>query len=366
MTKIEELGLVHTGLLNTPLEFMPALTKRLGKGNLYIKRDDLTGLAFGGNKTRKLDYIVKYALDNHYTALLTFGGVQTNHGRLTAAAAIRYGLKPILVLKGKKPARMSGNVLLDRLMGVDLYYCDLSAADKLPESKQKAAKDAFLNKAAERITREYAKRGEKVLVVPTGGSTVLGACGYVQAVAEIMRQMKEQQIEAKHLVVGYGSTGTFSGLWAGARYYHAPFEVIGIPIRPDYHPLEECVTLINQLSQRFNMGFTAARSDIHLETGEEDCCYGGTGYNEPDPLTQQYIKMLAETEAIFTDPCYTGKVLHGFIDLVEKGKIAQDGGAIFLHTGGLPGLWTEEHLASMNKTYWSDSRKDSVHEWVME
>ena len=337
----------------------------MGKGNLYIKRDDLTGLAMGGNKTRKLDYIVKYALDNGYTALMTFGGTQTNHGRLTAAAAIRFGLKPIMVLKGKKPEKMSGNVLLDRLMGVDLYYCDMSAADKLPADQQKAAKDRFLKETADRIIAEYAKKGEKVLSVPIGGSTVLGACGYVQAIPEIMQQMKDQHIEAKHLVAGYGSTGTFAGLYAGARYYHAPFEVIGIPIEPEYNSIDECVDLINEVSKQFEMGFTVTRDDLHLEMGEGENFYGGVGYNAPDHITQRYIKMLAETEAIFTDPCYTGKVLHGFIDLIEKGKIAQDGGAIMLHTGGLPGLWTEEHLDSMNEIFWSDPEKDSVHELIM-
>ena len=112
--KLENLQRVPTGYINTPLEYLPGLTKELGKGKLYIKRDDMTGLAMGGNKARKLDYIVKYALDNGYTALMTFGGVQTNHGRLTVAAAVRYGLKPILVLKGKKPDQLSGNLLLDR------------------------------------------------------------------------------------------------------------------------------------------------------------------------------------------------------------------------------------------------------------
>lgn len=141
--KINELKHVPVGYVNTPLEYMPALTKKLGKGKLYIKRDDMTGLALGGNKARKLDYIVKYALDNGYTALMTFGGNQTNHGRLTVAAAIRYGLKPILILKGSKPEYMSGNVLLDRLMGADIYFADTSAADALPEAERNAAKKKF-------------------------------------------------------------------------------------------------------------------------------------------------------------------------------------------------------------------------------
>ena len=145
---IETLKRAPAGCVNTPLEYMPRLTRELGGGRLYIKRDDLTGLALGGNKARKLDYIVQYALDNGYTALMTFGGVQTNHGRLTAAAAIRYGLKPILVLKGARPDYLSGNLLLDRLMGCDLRFVDDTAAESLPEAEREEAKRRFLEECA--------------------------------------------------------------------------------------------------------------------------------------------------------------------------------------------------------------------------
>ncbi|MCI2056943.1 MAG: pyridoxal-phosphate dependent enzyme [Oscillibacter sp.] len=359
--KIENLKKAQVGYVNTPLEKMSALSEALGKGNLYIKRDDMTGLALGGNKARKLDYIVQFALDNGYTALMTFGGVQTNHGRLTVAAAVRFGLKPILVLKGAKPDYMSGNLLLDRLMGADIYFVDTTAADKLPEEQQAAAKKKFLDECTEKIVAQYEAKGEKVLNIPIGGQTVIGSAGYIQAIPEIMRQMKEQNIQAKHLVVGYGSTGTFAGLWAGAKYYHAPFEVIGIPIEPDYRPVNETVDFINELSRTFELGFTCKEEDLHLEMGGEGSdFYGGVGYNEPDHTTQSYIEMLAKTEAIFADPCYTGKVLHGFVDLLERGVIPAGDGAILMHTGGAPGLWTKEHLDSMQETYWSDETTDHV------
>ena len=363
--KIEQLNYVPAGYLNTPLEYMPALTKKLGRGKLYIKRDDMTGLALGGNKARKLNYIVQYALENGYTALMTFGGVQTNHGRLTVAAAIRYGLKPILVLKGAKPDYMSGNLLLDRLMGSDIRFVDTTAAESLPEPERSRVKQEYLDKCTAEIIAEYEARGDKVLSVPVGGQTVVGSAGYVQAIPEIMRQMEEQGIQAKHLVVGYGSTGTFAGLWAGAKYYNAPFEVLGIPIEPDYRPTEETAAFINQLSDTFEMGFHCRAEDLHLEYGQGENFYGGVGYNEPDPITQQYIQLLAETEAIFVDPCYTGKVFHGFVDLARQGKL--DDGAIFLHTGGAPGLWSEEHLDDMQARFWSDEEKDNVHvmRWQM-
>lgn len=363
--KLEDLKRVPTGYIDTPLEYMPGLTKELGKGKLYIKRDDMTGLAMGGNKARKLDYIVKYALNNGYTALMTFGGVQTNHGRLTVAAAIRYGLKPILVLKGKKPDQLSGNLLLDRLMGADLHFIDMSAAQSLPKEERENAQKKYLEECTSKIVTGYEAQGEKVLNIPVGGQSVVGSAGYIQAIPEIMRQMKEQNIKADYLVAGYGSTGTFAGLWAGAKYYHAPFEVIGIPIEPDMRPIEETVDFINELSRTFEMGITCCKEDIHLELGEGENFYGGVGYNEPDQLTQKYIELLARTDAIFTDPCYTGKVLHGFVDMIQKGMIPETSNAIFLHTGGAPGLWTKEHLDSMNRTYWSDEEADHVTNWTM-
>lgn len=361
--KIEQLGKAKVGYCNTPLELMPSLTKHLGKGQLYIKRDDLTGLALGGNKTRKLDYIVQYALENGYTALLTFGGIQTNHGRLTVAAAVRHGLKPILVLRGKQPEELSGNLLLDRLMGADIHFVDTTQAEELPQEAYEEIKKQFLEECTAQIVADYEAKGEKVLVIPVGGQSVIGTAGYVQAIPEIMKQMEEQGIKADYLVAGYGSTGTFAGLWAGAKYYHAPFEVIGIPIEPDYRPVEETAAFINELSAFFEMGITCKKEDIHLEFGEEASPYCGTGYNEPDRVTQEYIELLAKTEAIFTDPCYTGKVFHGFVKLVETGVIPSDKNAIFLHTGGAPGLWSKEHLESMQSRFWGEN-KGYAKEWI--
>lgn len=357
--KIEDLKRAHAGYTDTPLEYMPALTKELGGGRLYIKRDDLTGLALGGNKARKLDYIVQYALDNGYTALMTFGGVQTNHGRLTAAAAIRHGLKPILVLKGAKPEYMSGNLLLDRLMGCDIYFVDTAAAEALPEAEREAAKRRYVDECAARIIADYEARGDKVLSIPVGGQTVQGSAGYIQAIPELMAQMEAQDIHPKYLVVGYGSTGTFAGLWAGAKYYHAPFEVVGIPIEPDCRPVQETADFINRLSEAFELGFVCKAEDLRLEFGPADAPYGGVGYNEPDPITQEHIALLARTEAIFLDPCYTGKVFYGFTDLIRRGVLTGD--AVFLHTGGAPGLWSKEHLDAMQVPFWSGGERDRVH-----
>lgn len=352
---IKDLKRAAAGYVDTPLEFMPNLTKEIGKGKLYIKRDDMTGLAFGGNKARKLDYLVQYALDNGYGALMTFGGVQTNHGRMTVAAAVKHGLKPILVLTGAKPDYCSGNLILDKMMGADTYFIDTSTLANLPEAEKKEKTAAFLKKCTDEILEKYAAMGIKVLNVPVGGQGVIGSAGYIQAVPEIMRQMEEQGIEAKYLVCGYGSTGTFGGLVAGAKYYNAPFQVIGVPVSPVVgRGPDVTATFVNELSEFYDMGFTVTEEDIRIEPGTPEDPYGGVGYNIPDSHTRKFMTLLARTEAIFTDPCYTGKIFHGFVDLIERGVIPEGENAIFLHSGGTPAIWSKEHLDDMQDEFWNN------------
>jgi 1-aminocyclopropane-1-carboxylate deaminase/D-cysteine desulfhydrase-like pyridoxal-dependent ACC family enzyme len=355
--KIDELEKVDVGIRNTPIEYMPYMTEYLKGAELYIKRDDLSGLALGGNKTRKLDYIVKYALNNGYTTLMTYGGVQTNHGRLTVAAAKKFGLKSILVLKGAKPDYMSGNILLDRLMGTEMYFVDTSSLDG--PDKDKKAKE-FLRECAEKIIADKERQGEKVLDIPVGGQTIIGAAGYIQAAKEIMEQTEKMGISPDYVVCGYGSTGTFSGLWAGAKHYNAPFKVIGIPIEPDYVNPKETAEFINQISKFYGFGFKCGAEDLDIEAGPKDEPYGGTGYNLPDEVTWEFVKLMAEKEAVILDPCYTGKVFHGFADLVKSGKIEKNKTALFVNTGGSPGLWGKEQLDFANGLFWKDFKAGGV------
>ncbi len=328
----------HVGYVDTPLEPMENLAKKLGKGKLYIKRDDLTGLALGGNKTRKLDYLVRHALDNGYTALLTYGGVQTNHGRLTAAAAVKFGMKSILMLAGKKPDYMSGNLVLERLMGADIYFVE--DEDRLAECAQK-------------VIAQYEAGGDKVLDIPMGGSNMIGAAGYIGAIPELLRQMEDMEINAGKLVVGMGSIGTFSGLLAGAKYYKAPFDIIGVPVIDHPDIAKNIVRFTRGLSETYSLGIEVDEGDVHIERGADlDIPYAGIGYNVPDSATQDAIALLASTEAIFVDPCYTGKAFRGFVDMVARGRIAADEGAIFLHTGGVPALWSKEHLDALQARFW--------------
>lgn len=350
--KVNEIKKVEVGYLNTPLEYMPNLTKEIGKGKLYIKRDDMTGLAFGGNKARKLDYLVQDAIEDGCNALMTFGGVQTNHGRMTVAAAVKYGMKPILVLTGPKPDYCSGNLILDRMMGADIHFIDTSAYADLPEPEKSEKTAAFLAQETEKLVAEYEKQGIHPYNVPVGGSSLVGAAGYINAIPEIMQQMKDQGIKAKYLVCGYGSMGTFGGLWAGAKYYNAPFEVIGVPVSPTFRGPEQIAGFIGKLSDEYELDITCSPEEIHLATGSKESPYYGVGYNIPDPVTQEYMALLARTEGIFTDPCYSGKIFHGFVDLVKSGVIPEGENAIFLHSGGTPAIWSKEHLDAAQEMFY--------------
>ena len=199
---------------------------------------------------------------------------------------------------------------------------------------------------------EYEKQGIHPYNVPVGGSSLVGAAGYINAIPEIMKQMKEQGIEAKYLVCGYGSMGTFGGLLAGAKYFKAPFEVIGIPISPAYRSPEQVAEFIDKLSAEYELGIHVTPKEVRIETGTPEEPYYGIAYNVPDPVTQQYMALLARTEGLFTDPCYTGKIFHGFVDLVRSGKIPEGENAIFLHSGGTPAIWSKEHLDAAQEIFY--------------
>ncbi len=351
MKKIEK---VQTAILPTPLHKMENLTKQVGLGDLYIKRDDMTGFAMGGNKLRKLDYVVKYCLDNGYTTILTQGGPQTNHGRLTAAACAKYGLKCILFLLGKPSDYMSGNQVLDRMMGADIYYSDMSRylsenKDKPFDVQVKEYKE-IKNGWVKEVVDKYEANGEKVYDLPIGGHTLEGVLGYVDCVEEVMEQMKTQNIKIDYLVVGNGSGGTLSGLLLGAKYHNAPFKIISANIsKKSDKEMQGIVDFANQTSEKFDMGVTVTLEDLHYTCND----HVGPGYNVPDEETRKVMYRLASAEGILTDPCYTGKSFASFLDLVEKGEVIPKGSsAVFLHTGGVPGIYTKEHLDAMQEELW--------------
>ena len=352
--KLEDVKKVQTGFFPTPLHKLENLSREL-KSNVFIKRDDLSGLGFGGNKLRKLDYLVKEAKDNGYTTLMTFGGVQTNHGRQTAAVACKYGMKSIIIANMKSeqpPENLSGNLLLDQILGCDVIFMDMASIQEHAEGKPPHVikeETARLRKAvAKKVIELYEAKGEKVYEMPAGGSTPLGTLGYFNAVKEIMQQLEEMQQKIDYVVCSSGSNGTFAGLWLGAKYYHAPFQVIGSTVSPySKENNVKMAALINEASEKFELG-------IHAEPEELDIrgSYWGVGYDVPDDKTFETIYRLARTEGLFVDPTYTGKGFTALLDLIETEEIPAGSNVLFIHTGGLPALFSEQHAKKFTEDLW--------------
>lgn len=341
--KIEEAKKISIGVFPTPLQYMENLTEYVGSGKLYIKRDDMTDIGMSGNKIRKLEYIIQDAKEKGYTTLLTFGGIQSNHARLTAAAAAKCNMKCILMLSGQRPDYCSGNLVLDQMFGADVYFL---GGEFMEEGEEQ-------DRMVEKVVKEYEAKGEKVYYIPIGGGNEIGSMGYINMIPEIMKQMEEQGIEAKYLVCGVGSVGTYAGLWIGAKYYNAPFEVIGVSIcSPVKFNLEYAVDYINRDCEFFGLDFRCKPEDLNIVYNTYVC----EGYNIPDPVTRKYIGLLARKEAIVVDPTYTGKVFYGFMDMIEKGVIPKGENAIFIHTGGIPAIWTKEHLDAVQGEIWVEGQ----------
>ena len=311
---------------------MENLEQALGCGPLYIKRDDLTPLGLGGNKTRKLEFLLGDALAGGADTLVTVGGVQTNHGRLTAAAAAKAGLACTLVLDGARPEKLSGNLLLDCLLGASLVYTDRRSASAVIEETLAALQAA----------------GRAPYFIPEGGSNAVGSAGYLAMVPELLAQADSLPVPPARLVCTMGSLGTFAGLWLGARAFGAPFSVTGVAVNPTTgYTREKAAALVNEMSAAYGLDIAAAPEDLDIIDADAAYHSAGPGYNVPDAKTRGAVELLARTEGIFLDPCYTAKSFRGFCDIARE----LDGGAIFVHTGGTPALWTQEHLDAFAADY---------------
>ncbi len=321
---IDKLHLVD----ETPLQYLPEISKLLDI-ELYIKRDDMTPWGAGGNKLRKLEYLIKDALDKGATTILTIGGAQTNHGRLTAAVATKYGMKCIIAAIDDYPGEVSANILLDRIMGAEVV---LKQSDGRSESIQ------FDELCAEIIKGREAK-GEIVYYIPMGGSNALGALGYYDAAIELARQAKEKGLEEARVISAVGSMGTYLGLLLGLKNEGAHLSLTGIAISPFGETKEKrIVEYLSEVITQFNINTALNREDMDIEKG-----YTRGAYNNPDYKVREAIYLMARKEAILLDPCYTGKAFAGLIDMIKEGKIKKGENIIFIHTGGLPGLYTKHH-----------------------
>ena len=325
---------VHFLNTPTPLEKLETLSKELGI-NLYIKRDDLTNYGTGGNKLRKLEYFLKDAQDQGATMLLTVGGPQTNHGRLTAAVAARAGMKSAIVAVGDDPGEISANLLLDGIMGCHVYI--VKPQEGVKSSQLQADKVAA-------VTEEWTAKGEKVYYIPMGGSNELGALGYYDCGLELAEQIQEQSLEDPLLITTVGSMGTYAGLFAAQIAEDLPYRLTGISIMPRKDAVAEALDYFEKVKSAFSLPGDAGVRDVHIETRFD---YGG--YNNAVPEVRQAIYRMGRTEAIILDPCYTGKTFNAILKLVESGKIGQGETVIFLHTGGVPGIYTGHHRIEMER-----------------
>ena len=327
---VKKLSLVEA----TPLQYLPAMSRELGI-ELYVKRDDLTALGAGGNKLRKLEYLAADAIDKGATMLLTVGGAQTNHGRLTAAVAAKYGLKCAIAAIDDYPGEVSANILLDRIMGCDLI---LKADDGTDEGAQ-------FDRLVPQLVAEYEEKGEKVYPIPMGGSNALGALGYYDCAVELTEQAATLGLGDARVVSTVGSLGTYMGLFCGLKNENSPLRLTGVAISPFGEAKEKrLMEYFGEMKALYPLAFDAVREDFHIETG-----YTRGAYNNPCVEVRQAIYRMARAEAILLDPCYTGKAFAGLIDMVAEGKIQKDEKVIFLHTGGFPGLYTKHHRVEFEK-----------------
>jgi L-cysteate sulfo-lyase len=314
--------------LPTPLEPMPNLTKLLGGPSLYVKRDDCTGLATGGNKTRKLEFLIGDALRQGADTLITHGAVQSNHVRQTAAAACRYGLACKGLLERRVPGQgaayeASGNALLDRLFGARLRFVA-------------AATD--MDAACAGVAEEVRARGGRPYYIPGGGSNPVGALGYVNAALELLQQANDQGLRIDCVVLGTGSTGTQAGLVCGLEGTNSGIDVLGISVRRPKAPQEEAVhETAAATAEHLGIGGAIARARV---TANGD--YVGPGYGIPSGQTIEAIRLAAEREGLLLDPVYTGKAMAGLIDLCRRGFFTRDQNVVFLHTGGSAALFAYE------------------------
>ena len=319
--------------LPTPLQEASRLREALGgpgrAPRILLKRDDLTGLAFGGNKVRKLEFLVGDALRTGATALVTTGAVQSNHARMTVAAARAAGLGAALVLSTKvEPPPMQGNLLLDYLLGAEVHYVPGNSNPALATGDEEAA-------MVSRVMAGLTARGERPYLVPIGGSSPVGVLGYVAGTLELVEQLLAQGESPTRLYYPAGSRGTQAGLVLGAKMYSAPYQLYGIAVSGgEPEKTERAVRIANEAAERIGVPTRVAASDIRTDPG-----YIGPGYGIPTPGCLEAVTLLARQEGILLDPVYTGKAMAGMIDHVRRGVIDPGETVLFLHTGGAPALF---------------------------
>lgn len=326
LAKFPRVRLAH---LPTPLEPMPRLSELLGGPEIWIKRDDCTGLSTGGNKTRKLEFLMAEAMDQGADIVLTQGATQSNHARQTAAAAAKLGLECHILLEDRtgfnhENYRYNGNVLLDVLHGASIEH---------------RGPDLDMNAEMEAVADQMRTKGRKPYTIPGGGSNATGALGYVNCALEMLNQFVEMDLKVDHIVHATGSAGTQAGLITGLKAMNAQIPLLGIGVRAPKPKQEENVyNLAVKTAEKLGCPGVVSREDVVANTD-----YVGPGYGIPAESTLEAIDIFARTEAILLDPVYSAKGAAGLIDLIRKGHFKSHERVVFLHTGGAIGLTGYTH-----------------------
>jgi L-cysteate sulfo-lyase len=318
-TMLSHLPRVEIAHLPTPLEEMPRLSRALNGPRLFIKRDDQTGLATGGNKTRKLEFLVADALAQRATTLITTGALQSNHCRQTAAAAAKFGLHAVLVLSGEPPEDWTGNLLVDTLLGATVHWTQGREREE----------------AMAEVVEEERAAGRVPYVVPYGGSNAVGATGYVMAMAELMGQLAERGLQVQRIVFASSSGGTQAGLVVGAKALGFAGRIEGISVDKTRRVLGEEVHRLAAKTAA-HVGLRSTFTPMEFTIRDE---YLGGGYGVMGDAEREAIRLVAQTEGILLDPVYTGRAMAGLIDLVHQEVYRPDENIVFWHTGGIPALF---------------------------
>lgn len=310
---------IHFAHLPTPVETMPRLEEALHGPHLLVKRDDQTGLAFGGNKTRKLEFLLAEAQVAGADTLITAGALQSNHCRQTAAAAAKFGFECTLVLVGIPPAQATANLLLDQLFGAQIVWAEKTQRDLILKETFKKAR----------------AQGRRPYLVPYGGSNPTGALGYAFAMQEYIGQGRKSD----WIVFASSSGGTQAGLVLGAAVFGYPGKVLGISVDEPQADLQERVaSLASETSEQMGARLNITRDDVLVNAD-----YAAPGYGVLTGVEREAIQLFAKYEGLLLDPVYTGRAAAGLIDLIRKGFFKKEETVLFWHTGGQPALFAEKY-----------------------